>query len=195
MALGRFDGALHHRKGADARRHQTFRARDQHGDVEMIGQELAGLDRALIAAIDQRDAFAFETDEGNFGQRLGGNRKQRRHLRPGLGGVGRPAGGLAHVGERQRAGALARDFGEQRRLLRAADNDVVAGLAAARKRSISARQSWFAVFSSAPRQPRASASASSGMVSSQEHTRMVRFSAILAPALKVAAMPAHRDTR
>ncbi len=99
----------------------------------MVGKELADLDRMLIAAVDQRDAFAFETDEGNFGQRLGGHREQRRHLRPGPGGVGRPAGGLAHVGERQRAGAVARDFGEQRRLLRAADNDVVARLGSGAK--------------------------------------------------------------
>jgi hypothetical protein len=47
--------------------------------------------------------------------------------------------------------------------------------AAARNRSISARQSWFAVFTWAPRQPREIAPASIGMVFSQEHTRMVRF--------------------
>ncbi len=123
MALGRFDRALHHRKIGDARRRQTLRARDQHGDVEMIRQQLAGFDGAFVAAIDQRDAFAVEADIGNFGQRLGRNREQRRHLRPGRGGVRRPAGGFAHVDEGDRAGSLAGDFGEQRRLLGAADGD------------------------------------------------------------------------
>ena len=100
-----------------------FGARDQDGDVEMIRQQLAGFDGAFVAAINQRDAFAIEADIGNFGQRLGRSGEQRRHLRPGCGGVLRPAGGLAHVDEGDRAGALAGDFGEQRRLLRAADGD------------------------------------------------------------------------
>src|SRR5205085_5931397 len=43
----------------------------------------------------------------------------------GIGGIGGPAGGLAHVyeGERRSILLLGGDFGEQRRFLRAADND------------------------------------------------------------------------
>ena len=123
MALGGADRALHHRKFGDARRRHAGRRRDQHGHVEMILEQLAGLDRALVAAIDQDHALARQADERNLGQRLGGGREQRRHLRPGLGGVGRPAGGLADVGEGDRRRRFLRDLGEQRRLLRAGDGE------------------------------------------------------------------------
>ena len=83
MALGGFDGALHHREFGDARRPQILWARDQHGDIEMIGEQLAGFDRGFVAAVDQDDALAVEADEGDFGRRLGGGRVQRRQLRPG----------------------------------------------------------------------------------------------------------------
>ena len=71
---------------------------DQHGDVEMVLEQLGGFDRALVAAVDQRDALAREADERNVGHRLGGGRQQRRHLRPGRGRIARPARGLADVG-------------------------------------------------------------------------------------------------
>ena len=91
----------------------------------MVLEQVRRLDRLFVAAIDQRDAFAVERDERHFGQRLRGRRDQRRHLRSRAGGVLGPARGLAHVDKRE-VGALPGQFGEQRRLLGAADHDLAA---------------------------------------------------------------------
>ena len=40
---------------------------DQHGHIEMIREQLAGLDRDFVAAIDQSHAFALKADERNLG--------------------------------------------------------------------------------------------------------------------------------
>ena len=58
IAPGAADGSLDDREGRGGGRHDLLRSRDHDRDVEMIGQQFAGLDRALVPAIDQDHAFA-----------------------------------------------------------------------------------------------------------------------------------------
>ena len=124
MALGGADRALHHREFGDARRRDIGRRLDQHGDVEMILEQVGRLDRGFVAAVDQDHALAVEAHERDVGGGLGGGRDQRRHLRAGRPRILRPARGLADVDEAD-VGVL-RDFGEQRRFLRAGDGERLA---------------------------------------------------------------------
>ena len=64
MALGRADVPLHNRKLRAARRGDSRRRLEQHGDVEVILEQIAGLDRALVAAVDENDALALDIDDG-----------------------------------------------------------------------------------------------------------------------------------
>ena len=127
MSLGGADRAFDDWKLRDARGCQILRPGDQHGDVEMLGEQPRGFDRAFVAAVDQRDAFARQADQREIRHRLGGGRDQRGHLRSRLRGIRRPAGGLAHVHEceRRRLLQIGGDFGEKRRFLRAADDQRV----------------------------------------------------------------------
>ena len=183
MALGRLDRALHHRKFGDARRRDAVRPRDQHGDVEMI--------------LEQRCRLRSRARRG----RRSGSRLRSSRLTNGISGSGSAAAAssaaifgpalaasvdqpaVSRMLTKAMRGALARDLGEQRRLLGAADGERLAarrgscGSARARRGRAGARS----------RPPRRGSRAgprraSSGMVSSQEQTRMVRFSAISAPA-------------
>src|ERR1700704_153421 len=81
----------------------------------MVLEQVAGLDRLLVAAIDQNHAVAVQVDEGKLGHGLGSGRQQGRHL--GTCGVRvlRPAGGLADIGVCD--GCVTGDFREQRRFL------------------------------------------------------------------------------
>ena len=117
-----------------ALRHGKFGARggamvaggfDQHGDVEMVLEQIAGFDCALVAAVDQDDAIALQLDRRRRWRRFGGRREQRCHLRSGSGGVARPAGRLADVGELYGmcAAGFRRRFGKQRRFLGAGDRE------------------------------------------------------------------------
>jgi len=130
MAFRRADRALDHRELGRARRRDVLRAAEQHGDVEMIGEQLRGFDRALVAPVNQCDAFARQAHEVHVRHRLGRGGDQRGHLRAGLRTLIRPAGGLAHVHETDRRGVLqfGRDLGKQRRFLGAADDKRVAVL-------------------------------------------------------------------
>ena len=121
MALGGADRALHHRKLGDPRRDHGRRRLDQHGNVEMILQQVARFDRLLVAAVDEENAFAVEAHEGHGGSFLRGCRNERRHLGSGGCRLFRPAGGFADVDERDAAVALFDHLREQRRLLDAAD--------------------------------------------------------------------------
>ena len=86
----------------------------------MILEQVAGLYCLLVATIDQDHAITVEVDEGNPGQRLCGGREQRRHLGTCRIGILRPPGGLADIGVDDVG--VAGGFREQRRLLRAADD-------------------------------------------------------------------------
>ena len=124
VALGVADRPLHHREVPDPVRHDLVRAGQEHGDVELVGEPPAGLDRGLVAAVDQDDAAARQRhDRGRGGRGLGRHRHQRRRLGAGFRAGVAPARGLADVGEGELAGEaeLLGDLGEQRRLLRAAD--------------------------------------------------------------------------
>ena len=122
MALGRTDCALDHGKFGDAARGDVAGLGKQHRDVELVLDEVRRLDRAFVAAIDEDDAFAGERHQRRLGQRFGGHGKQRRHLRARGGGILRPAGGFADIGEGERrlGCRFGGDFGEQRRFLGAA---------------------------------------------------------------------------
>ena len=63
MALGRADRAFYDWKIGRAWRHDIFRPREQNRNVEMVPQEICRLDRALIAAVNEDDPFAFEPDK------------------------------------------------------------------------------------------------------------------------------------
>jgi len=120
MTFGRTYRAFDNREVGHPRRRDVGGRLDQHGDVEMILEQTARLDRLLVAAVDQGHAFAFEADERNHGCGLARGSKQRRDLRACGACVLRPARGLADIGVGDvRAFGC---FGEQRRLLRAADD-------------------------------------------------------------------------
>ncbi len=87
----------------------------------MLLQQVASLDRGLVAAVDQDDPAAFQLDHrrgcGDFGR--GG--QQRGHLRSRAVGIAGPSGGLADVGKlyRIRTIIFGSNLRKQRRLLRA----------------------------------------------------------------------------
>ena len=119
IALGLPDIALHHREfGRPQRRHVAGRL-DQHGDVEMLFQQIGGFDRLFVLAVNQRHAVAGQRNERDLRRRLEARRDQRRHFRAGRFGVRRPAGGLADIDEAQFGRVLdfAGDLLEQRRFL------------------------------------------------------------------------------
>ena len=79
-AAARMRAAQHREFGVLAGRDLRWRL-DQHGDVEVVLQQDAGLDGALVAAIDQNDTLALQLEH--------------RHGRHGFGGGGRSAAILA----------------------------------------------------------------------------------------------------
>jgi hypothetical protein len=105
-------------------RHGILGPGQEHGDVELVGEPPAGLDRRVVAAVDEDDALARQRHDRRRGARgFGGHRQQRRRLGAGLGVPVAPARGLADVGEGEVAGEADTfgDLGEERRLLGAAD--------------------------------------------------------------------------
>ncbi len=120
MARGRADRPFHHREIGHPRRGHLGGRPDQHRHVEMILEQIAGLDCLLVAAIDQDHAFAVEADEGNIRRGLGGGREQCRHFGSRRVGVLRPPGGLANVDVADVGAAGLCQFREQRCFLRAA---------------------------------------------------------------------------
>ncbi len=122
------DRALEHREIVEPRRCDLARPRQQHGDVEMLGEALRQRDRAVVAAIDQRHALAGEGGECGRRQRLARGREQRRHFRAGGFRLPRPARGFPDVGEDEVAGVveIGRHFLEQWRFLGTGDGDRLA---------------------------------------------------------------------
>src|SRR5262249_38019850 len=90
----------------------------------MVLEQVAGLDRLLVAPIDQDHAFAVEADEGSLRRWRGGGSEQARLLGPRRMRILRPAGGLANIGICD-VGA-AGYFRKQRRLLGAAHDQRLA---------------------------------------------------------------------
>src|SRR6476646_5554869 len=84
----------------------------------MVLEQVAGLDRLLVAPIDQDHAFTAEADEGNLRCWRGGGGEQCRHFGTRRVRILRPAGGLADV--RVCDVGAAGYFRKQRRLLGAA---------------------------------------------------------------------------
>ena len=123
MALGGGDRALEHGKVGGPRRRNVAGLREQNRDVEPVGEAPGGLDRGLVAAVDQRNPFARHGDEGDGRHGLGRGGEKRRHLGACVFRLVRPAAVLADVGEAHALGgaALPRHLGEQGRFLRAAD--------------------------------------------------------------------------
>ncbi len=123
MTRGGTDIALHDGKVGDPRRGYVRAGLHEHGDVEMVLEQEAGLDRRVVAAVDERNAFALEAHEGNLGRGLGGCGNERCHLRAGCRAVLRPARGLADVDVGNVAAGAFDRLREQRRLLHAADRE------------------------------------------------------------------------
>ena len=99
IALGLPDDALNHREfGHPQRRHAAGRL-DQHGDVEMFFQQIGGVDRLFVLAVNQRNAVAGQWNERGLRRGLEARRDQRRHFRAGRFGGRRPASGLADIDE------------------------------------------------------------------------------------------------
>ena len=115
--------ALDDRKLGEPRRRDLIRIRQHHRDVELVLEQRRRFDRARVAAVDEGNALALHADVRRRWHGLGRHREQRRHLRARRLRVCRPAAGLAHVdeGDLGALGPFARDLGEQRGLLRAAD--------------------------------------------------------------------------
>jgi hypothetical protein len=82
MTPGISDLPFRHWKIGHSRRNDRRRRLDQHGDVEMILEQVAGFDGGLVAAADENDTAAFELDDryGRRGFRC--NSKQRGHFGP-----------------------------------------------------------------------------------------------------------------
>ena len=118
IALGRTDGASHNGEIGHPRRWHVGGRPDQHRHVEMVLEQVARLDRLLVAAIDQDHAIAGQVDEGKLGRGLGSRRQQGGHLGTRGRPVLRPAGGLADIGVCH--GCVTGDFREQRHFLGAA---------------------------------------------------------------------------
>src|SRR6516162_6226864 len=112
----------------------------------MVFKQSGRLDDALIRAIEQDGTFAGQIDDCGIGRAFACCREQRRYFR-------RRSSGASWV----QAIAIAWP-----------------SAAAARTRSSSARQSSRPGSTSAPRQARSTAEPSSGIVSSQEQTRIFR---------------------
>src|SRR4029079_16390570 len=63
MSLGCADRALDDGKFRDALRRKIAGLADEYGNVEMICEQPAGFDGALIAAVNQGDAVARQADQ------------------------------------------------------------------------------------------------------------------------------------
>ena len=113
VAADRPDPASCHRKV----RRMPWRNRrwrlDEHGDVEMLLEQLPGPNRLLAAAIDENDATALDLHHGDRRHRLARRRKERRHHRcvvaGGLGIEGHAA--VAGVGTRPLRRSVAHSAG------------------------------------------------------------------------------------
>ena len=152
---------------------RSFGARDQHRHVEMVVEQLGGFDRALVAAVDQDDAFARQAHQREIRHRLGGGGEQRRHLRPGRRALARPAGGLADVDESER-GRLSPSAATSENSGASWVQPTISGAprAAAARNSLELGAAEVARGRDVPPQPRRTASASSGIVSSHEQSRI-----------------------
>jgi hypothetical protein len=95
------------------------------GDVEVVLEQVGGLDGALVAGVDEDDALALQAGDGHrrHGLRRGG--QQGGHLRSGLRALARPARRLPDigVGDGDRTLGLLRHLVEQRGLLGAGDRE------------------------------------------------------------------------
>ena len=117
------DLSLRHRKVGPSRWSDRRRGLDQYRDVQMVLEQLACLDRGLVAAADEDDAAALQVDQRHRRRGLGRGRQQRRHFRPRLRRFTGPSRGLAEVDELnwRCASTFRGRIGKQRRLLRASD--------------------------------------------------------------------------
>ena len=67
MTAGTSDLSFRHRKIRHSRRRDGRRRCDQHGDVEMLLEKVAGFDGNFVAAADQNDAAALQLTYGTGG--------------------------------------------------------------------------------------------------------------------------------
>ena len=174
MAGGARDRAPEDRQLDPARRDHLRRPRQDHRDREPGGQLLRGLERLLVATVDQALALRLQRHARGRRHVERGLGEQRRDLGQRLRPLLRPAGALADVdvGDRAFGAELGARLLEQRRLLGAADDH----RRAARDRLLEVRDlrpAELAVHLARPRvwpQARASALPSSAMLTSQLQT-------------------------
>src|SRR6202162_4836050 len=95
MALGISHPSFCYRKNARSRRCDGRRWLNQHGDVEMVLEQIARFNGGLVAPTDENDAVAFQCEGWRSRRWLGCGRKQRCHFRPGSSRLTGPSGGLS----------------------------------------------------------------------------------------------------
>ena len=91
-------------------------------DVEVIGEQFAGFDRSLVAAIDQDDAFARQLTSGKSGVGSAAAASKAAIFGPACAPSVGPAGRLAEVDEIDGPARSPASSVEQRSLLGAADD-------------------------------------------------------------------------
>ncbi len=124
VAFRRADLPLRHWKVGNSRRLQSSGRLDEHRHVEMLLEQIGGVDRLLVTPINERHALAVEFDEGNFGHSFGCRSNQRRHLGTCLRCLRGPTRGLTNIRVTDIGAAFAPfgDLGKERRFLRAGDD-------------------------------------------------------------------------
>ena len=119
-------GAAQQREGPGRWRHGVGAGQGQDRDGEAVGEPPCRLQRGLGRAVDEAAALRLQREgRGRLG-RDRGFRQEGGDLGLGRRALVRPAGALADVGEQQARPQLGRDLGEERRLLRAGDQQRLA---------------------------------------------------------------------
>ena len=118
------DRALENGKFIGPARDHVAGPGEKHGDIKTIGETLRRLDRDLVAAIDQRDAAAFQRHQRDRRHLFACCGNQRRGFWSRRGGILRPAAGLADVDEGELGlRTTLRDFPKQRLFLGTGNRD------------------------------------------------------------------------
>ena len=127
VAAAAEDGPGMDRERVAVRRQERARPGEEQGDVQALGEPARGLERHLAIAQDEAAALRAGGDRGRRRDLHRGLGQERGDLRRGLPGLVRPARALTNVHDGERRTSAADRHGEQRRLLGAGDQELLAG--------------------------------------------------------------------